>query len=107
MEERTKDPGVAIGLAAWQVWGRALHWSDVFLFVGMYVLTGLGITVGFHRHLTHRAFKTSRAMNTWRIKGSVFRAWTPMRSLLTATSRQPSSRAPSSSMILAKSFSHC
>jgi stearoyl-CoA desaturase (delta-9 desaturase) len=24
----------------------------------MYVVTGLGITVGFHRHLTHRSFKT-------------------------------------------------
>ena len=23
----------------------------------MYLLTGLGITVGFHRHLTHRSFK--------------------------------------------------
>jgi stearoyl-CoA desaturase (delta-9 desaturase) len=39
------------------VWGSALHWSDVFLFLGIYLLTGLGITVGFHRHLTHRAFK--------------------------------------------------
>ena len=51
-------PFLALGLAAWQVWGSALHWSDVLLFCVMYVLTGLGITVGFHRHLTHRAFKT-------------------------------------------------
>ena len=56
----TLVPFVAIGLAAWQVWGSALHWSDVFLFVGMYMLTGLGITVGFHRHLTHRSFKAKR-----------------------------------------------
>jgi stearoyl-CoA desaturase (Delta-9 desaturase) len=54
----TVVPFVALGVAAWQVWGDALHWSDIFLFVGMYLLTGLGITVGFHRHLTHRAFKT-------------------------------------------------
>ena len=54
----TVVPFVAIGVAGWQVWGNALHWSDVALFVGMYVFTGLGITVGFHRHLTHRAFKT-------------------------------------------------
>jgi stearoyl-CoA desaturase (Delta-9 desaturase) len=53
----TLIPFVALGFAAWQVWGRALHWSDVFLFLGMYALTGLGITVGFHRHLTHRSFK--------------------------------------------------
>jgi stearoyl-CoA desaturase (delta-9 desaturase) len=51
-------PFLALGLAAWQVWGSALHWSDLLLFFGMYVITGLGITVGFHRHLTHRAFKT-------------------------------------------------
>lgn len=51
-------PFVALAVAAWQVWGNALHWSDVGLFLGMYFFTGLGITVGFHRHLTHRAFKT-------------------------------------------------
>src|ERR1700754_1134119 len=54
----TVIPFVALFVAAWQVWGSALHWSDVFLFLGMYFFTGLGITVGFHRHLTHRAFKT-------------------------------------------------
>src|SRR3954452_8357640 len=53
----TLIPFLALGLAAWQVWGSALHWSDVFLFVVLYLFTGLGITVGFHRHLTHRAFK--------------------------------------------------
>jgi stearoyl-CoA desaturase (delta-9 desaturase) len=56
----TLVPFLAIGFAGWQVWGEALHWSDVFLFVGMYLLTGLGVTVGFHRHLTHRAFKAKR-----------------------------------------------
>src|SRR4029077_3478345 len=54
----TLVPFLALLLAAWQVWGSALHWSDLFLFLGMYLLTGLGITVGFHRHLTHRAFRT-------------------------------------------------
>src|SRR3954471_6985486 len=57
----TLVPFLALGLAGWQVWGSALHWSDVFLFLGMYMLTGLGITVGFHRHLTHRSFKAK----TW------------------------------------------
>jgi stearoyl-CoA desaturase (delta-9 desaturase) len=32
------------------------------VFVVLYVLTGLGITVGFHRHLTHRSFKTRPAV---------------------------------------------
>jgi stearoyl-CoA desaturase (delta-9 desaturase) len=54
----TVVPFVALVVAAWQVWGDALHWSDLLLFACMYVVTGLGITVGFHRHLTHRSFKT-------------------------------------------------
>jgi stearoyl-CoA desaturase (delta-9 desaturase) len=56
----TLVPFVALALAAWQVWDRALHWRDLALFVAMYVPIGLGVTVGFHRHLTHRSFKTYR-----------------------------------------------
>jgi stearoyl-CoA desaturase (delta-9 desaturase) len=56
----TLIPFVALGLAGWQVWDRALHWRDVVIFVAMYVPIGLGVTVGFHRHLTHRSFKTHR-----------------------------------------------
>ena len=56
----TVVPFLALAIAAWQVWGSALHWSDIALFLTMYLCTGLGITVGFHRYLTHRAFKTHR-----------------------------------------------
>jgi stearoyl-CoA desaturase (delta-9 desaturase) len=35
---------------------------DVGLIVMMYVITAPGITIGFHRYLTHRSFKTSRAL---------------------------------------------
>jgi stearoyl-CoA desaturase (delta-9 desaturase) len=59
----TVIPFVAIGIAGWQVWDQALHWRDVFLFAGMYLFTGLGITVGFHRHLTHRSFKTGHRLH--------------------------------------------
>jgi stearoyl-CoA desaturase (delta-9 desaturase) len=41
------------------VWGAWLGWNDIFVFLIMYVLTALGVTVGFHRMLTHRAFKTT------------------------------------------------
>jgi stearoyl-CoA desaturase (Delta-9 desaturase) len=54
----TLIPFVAIGFAGWQVWDAALHWRDVILFLALYFFTGLGITIGFHRHLTHRSFKT-------------------------------------------------
>ena len=55
-------PVLAIGVAAWQAWGGALRPSDLAVFGIMYVLTGLGVTVGFHRLFTHRSFKTGRAM---------------------------------------------
>ena len=56
----TAVPILALGLVVWQVWGDFLRWSDVIVFAIMYVATGFGITVGFHRHFTHRSFKTSR-----------------------------------------------
>jgi stearoyl-CoA desaturase (Delta-9 desaturase) len=51
---------LALGFVVWQVWGDFLRWSDVVVFGIMYLATGLGITVGFHRHFTHRSFKTSK-----------------------------------------------
>ncbi|MEA2182069.1 MAG: hypothetical protein QOF69_1254 [Solirubrobacteraceae bacterium] len=56
----TVVPLLALGLVAWQAWESLLHWHDFVVFAVLYVLTGLGITVGFHRHFTHRAFKTSK-----------------------------------------------
>jgi stearoyl-CoA desaturase (delta-9 desaturase) len=55
-------PFVLLGLAGWQVWNEALHWHDLTVFAIVYVGTGFGITVGFHRLFTHRSFKTSRAL---------------------------------------------
>jgi stearoyl-CoA desaturase (delta-9 desaturase) len=67
----TVVPFVALGVVGWQVWNDLLRWSDVAVFVILYLLTGLGITVGFHRHLTHRAFKTSKGLRaTLAILGS-------------------------------------
>jgi stearoyl-CoA desaturase (Delta-9 desaturase) len=56
----TAVPVLALGLVVWQVWGDFLRWSDVIVFAIMYMATGLGITVGFHRYFTHRSFKTSK-----------------------------------------------
>jgi stearoyl-CoA desaturase (delta-9 desaturase) len=56
----TVVPFIALGVVGWQVWNDLLHWSDVAVFLIMYVITGLGVTVGFHRHLTHRSFKAKR-----------------------------------------------
>jgi stearoyl-CoA desaturase (delta-9 desaturase) len=55
-------PFVALAVAAWQTWNRFLHWHDLVVFIALYLLTGLGVTVGFHRHLTHRSFESGRAV---------------------------------------------
>ncbi|MFJ5266393.1 acyl-CoA desaturase [Streptomyces sp. NPDC088387] len=53
-------PFVALGLAGWLLWGSLIHPADVVLALVMYVLTGLGITVGFHRGLTHGGYRAVR-----------------------------------------------
>src|SRR5581483_9246228 len=40
------------------LWNRAVNWTDLGILAAMYVITAVGITVGFHRLLTHRAFQT-------------------------------------------------
>jgi stearoyl-CoA desaturase (Delta-9 desaturase) len=55
-------PFLMLGVAGWQVWDQVLHWHDLVVFAIVYAVTGLGVTVGFHRHLTHRSFQTSRTL---------------------------------------------
>jgi stearoyl-CoA desaturase (Delta-9 desaturase) len=77
----TAIPFAALVVVGWQVWNDWLHVSDLIVFAICYVITGLGVTVGFHRHLTHRAFKAKRwlrgtlaAMGSMAIEGPVI-AW--------------------------------
>lgn len=44
------------------LWGRGFGWVDLGLLVGMYLLTMIGVTVGFHRLFTHRSFQTTRTI---------------------------------------------
>jgi stearoyl-CoA desaturase (delta-9 desaturase) len=50
-----------LGLVAAVVflWGWGFSWVDLGLLLGMYILTAVGITVGYHRLFTHRAFETT------------------------------------------------
>ncbi len=52
-------PLLLVGFAMWRAWGGALRWEDLVVMAVTYTLTGLGITVGYHRLFTHRSFKTS------------------------------------------------
>ena len=43
------------------LWNRAIGPLELGLMVGLYVITCLGVTLGYHRMFTHRAFEASRA----------------------------------------------
>jgi stearoyl-CoA desaturase (Delta-9 desaturase) len=58
----TVVPAGLLGLAMWSAWGGALRWPDLVVLATTYLLTGLGVTVGYHRLFTHRSFKTSAPM---------------------------------------------
>jgi stearoyl-CoA desaturase (delta-9 desaturase) len=55
-------PFAALVAAVPIAWGGWLGWHDVLLGVVMYELTGHGVTIGFHRYFTHRAFKPKRGL---------------------------------------------
>jgi stearoyl-CoA desaturase (delta-9 desaturase) len=54
----TVVPLALLGVGVWLAWGGVLRWHDLVVLAVSYVLTGAGITVGFHRLFTHRSFKT-------------------------------------------------
>jgi stearoyl-CoA desaturase (delta-9 desaturase) len=49
-------PFLAFATAVVLLWNTAVGWTDLAILGFMYVITALGITVGYHRMLTHRAF---------------------------------------------------
>ena len=54
------------------LWGHGLSVVDLGVFVVFYVLSGLGITVGYHRLLTHRSFRASRPVRaSFAVAGSL------------------------------------
>jgi stearoyl-CoA desaturase (Delta-9 desaturase) len=52
-------PLVAVATAMVLLWNQYVFATDIALLLVFYVISGIGITTGFHRMLTHRAFKTS------------------------------------------------
>lgn len=58
----TVVPLALLGLAIFLAWGNTLHWQDLLVLAISYLLTVVGITVGYHRLFTHRSFKTGRPL---------------------------------------------
>jgi stearoyl-CoA desaturase (delta-9 desaturase) len=55
-------PFLGLIAAIISLWGWAFTWCELGLFLGMYVATTLGVTVGYHRLFTHRSFETGPTM---------------------------------------------
>jgi stearoyl-CoA desaturase (delta-9 desaturase) len=55
-------PFVAVIAAVPIAWGGWLGWHDVVIAIVLYELTGHGVTIGFHRHFTHKSFKSNRGL---------------------------------------------
>ncbi len=55
-------PAVALAVVVPLLWGHAVNLSDIVLGLVLYVITGFGITIGFHRLFTHSGFTSHRAL---------------------------------------------
>jgi stearoyl-CoA desaturase (delta-9 desaturase) len=53
-------PFAALLVAIPVAWGGWLSLTDALLAVGFYLISGFGVTVGFHRYFTHGSFKAKR-----------------------------------------------
>jgi stearoyl-CoA desaturase (Delta-9 desaturase) len=53
-------PPLGVAVAIVLLWNRLVGWTELGLFLGLYVFTGVGISVGYHRLLAHRSFKAVR-----------------------------------------------
>lgn len=52
-------PFLATIYAMWTLWNRAIFLSDVIMLLVFYTCVTFGVTVGFHRMLTHRSFQAN------------------------------------------------
>lgn len=52
-------PPLGVMGAMYMMWGGWFEWSSLIALVVMYVATGLGVTIGYHRLFAHKAFVTT------------------------------------------------
>src|SRR5690606_41783117 len=55
-------PLLAIAVAVPFAWGWGLSWVDIALGAAFFVVSGLGVTAGYHRLFTHGSYKANRPL---------------------------------------------
>jgi len=55
-------PLLALVAAVPFAWGWGLGWSDIAIMFVFYAISGMGVTVGYHRHFTHGSFRAKRPL---------------------------------------------
>ena len=55
-------PMLAVLAAVPLAWGWGLGWHDIAIGAVFYVVSGMGISMGFHRHFTHLSFKAAKPL---------------------------------------------
>ncbi len=70
-------PLVGTAYAGFHLWSGLTDLKDLYLFIGFYLASALGVTIGFHRMLTHRSFETNGVvrffflvLGAWSIQGA-------------------------------------
>jgi stearoyl-CoA desaturase (Delta-9 desaturase) len=53
-------PALVLVVAVPLLWGKLISGTDVAIAVALYLITGFGVTIGYHRLLTHRAYATHK-----------------------------------------------
>jgi stearoyl-CoA desaturase (delta-9 desaturase) len=73
-------PFIGLIVAVALLWNRAIGPLELGLMAGFYVITCLGVTLGYHRMFTHRSFEASRpfraiiaVLGSMAVEGSVIR----------------------------------
>src|SRR6476469_5729633 len=65
-------PFIATLAAVVLLWNEVVSATDLIIAAVMYLATAIGITVGFHRLLTHRSFQTSKPLEyTFAVLGTM------------------------------------
>jgi stearoyl-CoA desaturase (delta-9 desaturase) len=65
-------PFLGVLAAVVLLWNSWVDWIDLGILAAMYLVSAMGVTVGFHRLLTHRSFRTSpRVEHAFAVLGSL------------------------------------